>query len=255
MANDYVARYIVKYGKDHNIIRRLTVYYDDMAEDPREWSNTCKIYCWHPEYKIGDETPGSPTETLMGICNELRVKVAENQSIISAMKMIELLQKNPDIVIKMISLYDHSSQSISTHIDSYPYNDPWDSMNIGFAYMTKKMAKENFLDYSDDTWRQRAEEAIDNEVKFLNYYIQGNVYSYVLEDKIIEKGMAVNQCTGEAEAFERVSWKFNESCGGFYGSNPFTPEGLEDMGMLFELRAEEAIVEEYDEEAESKEVN
>ena len=108
--------------------------------------------------------------------------------------------------------------TISTS-NGYPYNDRWDAGCVGFVYVTKETAFKELVAYvldengerikeehkhpngqstwsykiqplTDDTWKKRAEEIIENEVEIYEQYLQGDVYGYTLTKTIIQQ----NKC-------------------------------------------------------------
>ena len=137
-------------------------------------------------------------------------------------------------------LYDHSGLTMSCGSRTFPYNDRWDSGQVGWILVSKdrimsEVGTEYVLDehgdriqvmhehgdgmpatwsyktrpLTDDTWRNRAEEIMRGEVELYDNYLRGEVYGY--------------------ELYERDSdtdWSEIDSCWGFYGDT------LEENGML-----------------------
>jgi len=110
-----------------------------------------------------------------------------------------------EVVIKPVYIYDHSGVALSTR----PFNDPWDSGQVGFVYAYKKDLIEH------PGYIERAEEMLDNAVEVFSQYLNGEVYGYKL--------IRVTSCTEcGAEQREEI-----DSCWGFYGDD-FDKNGLKD---------------------------
>ena len=79
-------------------------------------------------------------------------------------------------------LYDHSGISVSCGKRTYPYNDRWDSMGIGWIFVLKDdLLKEGIA--AEDNWRKKAVEIMNEETKTYNEFLTGNVFSYNLYEK------------------------------------------------------------------------
>jgi hypothetical protein len=130
-------------------VARLKVQQDDDATFPRDWENLCTIVYAHPTYTIGD--------------------IAGSSNSVPAEK--ELACRVP------VYLLDHSGLSVSTT----PFNCPWDSGQVGEAYVTKAQAR-NWLGVKRLTAKSinKVKEIIEGEVATLDQYFSGRVYSYEL---------------------------------------------------------------------------
>lgn len=96
--------------------------------------------------------------------------------------------------------YYHSGLTISCGDRVYPYNDRWDSGLVGWIIYTKK------ADDGED-WRDKARGCMQDEIKALDAWLQGEVYGFNLyENK-----------------------KKVDSCWGFYG-NDLMQNGILDEG-------------------------
>ena len=160
----------------------------------------------------------------------------------------------PYYLIKPLYLYDHSGISMSTS-SGYPYNDRWDAGVVGYAYISKNdVIKEcpiYVLDengerikiehqhadgrttYSykttpatEETWRKRASEVIDNEVEVYDMYLRGDVYGYKLEKEVIVE----DKCPHCDQIIKtHTEWIEEDSCWGYYG------DCLEENGIRDEV--------------------
>lgn len=108
--------------------------------------------------------------------------------------------------------YVHSGATIATS----PFSCPWDSGRSGFVYMSAEDAK----GWPD---KDSALKALDGYVKAFDTYMQGDVYGYVIEEKIEH----VWTCDDTGEKETRVTWEEHDSCWGFLGHDP-KENGIED---------------------------
>jgi hypothetical protein len=156
----------------------LKIYQDDLGESPREWDNLGTMVCWHRRYNLGDKHSYSDPDSFM-----------------------EWWKKQKGILLPLY-LYDHSGITMSTSNARYPFNDRWDSGQVGWTYITnEKIRKEYSAKKISKKLRERVAQYLINEVETYDQYLTGDVYGFKL---IVEKE--------ECQVFE-------DSCWGFYGSN------------------------------------
>ena len=232
----------------------LRVEQDDMAESPREWDNVSKMICWHRHYDLGDKHNYDDSfDFLIGIAKEIGIFTDDMWD----MEQEELEKKvlETDLVLIVpLNLYDHSGISISTS-NGYPYNDYWDAGCVGYAYITKKKAIEELREFevdengnrikvehkhpngnvtysyktkplTDETWKARAREIIDDEVETYDQYLRGDVYGYILEKEVTVE----EKCPHCGEVIHTYTTTEEEdSCWGYYGTC------LEENGIFDEL--------------------
>jgi hypothetical protein len=105
-----------------------------------------------------------------------------------------------------LNAYIHSVVALSLN-SGYPFNDQWDSGQIGFVFVTK-----------DTNEIGNPLQAAESLVKQWNQYLSGDVWGYVIED---ENGKQV------------------ESCWGFYGEKYALEEARYAAKSSAEYRAEQ----------------
>ena len=221
----------------------LRVEQDEMAESPREWDNMSTMICWHRHYNLGDKHNYEDSfEFLLGIAREIGIFTNDMWD----MEQEELKKKiieADSVLIVPLNLYDHSGISISTS-NSYPYNDSWDAGCVGFIYVTKEKALEEWggipekdengdfirishehpdgsVSYStkytpitEDNWKEVAEYNMDDEVKTYDQYLTNDVYGYTLSKKVIKQ----DKCPHCFEVIrEYEDEEYVDSCWGFFG--------------------------------------
>ena len=198
---------------------KLTIYYDEYADDPREWDNLTTMVCWHSRYNLGDKhdfsTMSDFIDYLIDTCEasddeKRKLHKLNNFRTIKALNII--LKKLIDFgtYCKKLYLYDHSGITISTG----DFGDVWDSGMVGFVYITQKTI-ENETGYPKEEWKETASRFIDGEVKTYDDFLTGEVFGYTLEK--------ITYCeTCGDEHLEEV-----DACCGFYGTD-FKENGLLD---------------------------
>lgn len=144
--------------------REVEVYYDDLPESPREWSNTATFILSHGRYTMPDESDGRFSPDDYGSADE-------------AHEALEELYDGA-LVLKVFG-YEHGAMTCSTS----PYSCPWDSGLLGFAVLTRESWAEVFGDSTPYDYK-KATEIIDAEVKTFALYLEGQVFGWATEDDI-----------------------------------------------------------------------
>jgi hypothetical protein len=127
------------------------------AESPREWDNIFTMTCWHRRYNLGD-----------------------HQSDDAEMFRVRRMKH-----ARPLYLYDHSGITISLT----PFNDQWDSGQVGFIYATTKTLRKNLgYNYTD----AQVQAAMESEVKTYDQWLRGEVYCYYIS----RDGVSRDSCCG-----------------------------------------------------------
>lgn len=128
------------------------------------------MVCFHRNYKLGDEHEFDSPEDFE--------------------KFLKREKKN--IIVLPLYLYDHSGITMKTS----PFNDRWDSGQVGYIYVTREAGRKWF-----GVKRINEKKVIDylnSEVKTYDNFLTGEVY----------------YCSTEDQNGEMI-----DSCGGFFGYN------------------------------------
>ena len=178
---------------------KLEVYVDDWAESPREWDNIGTMVCYHRNYVLGDE----------------QAENLENYDSWNEWFEAEIVEYNggwDNIVYLPLYLLDHSGITMNT----YGFNDPWDSGQVGFIFATKDKFRKETMYSEEELFGQGklAEGLLRQEVDIYDDYLRGNVYGFSIEK------VKICECCGNAE------YEYIDSCGGFYGD---LEEAIEQM--------------------------
>lgn len=234
----------------------LNVEQDNCADDPRNWDNVCTMICFHRNYRLGDKHDYDDSDEffdyiLHNICG-MEYEAFEE---LSTREKYKLAKESDKVYFKDLNLYDHGGLTISTSC-GYPYNDCWDAGCVGWVYVSKEKAMEEWggipekdengefiriphnhpngsVTYSikctpitEENWKNCADYHMENEVEIYDMYLRGEVYGFVLTKKVIEQ----EKCPHCGEIIRE--WEDEEefdSCWGFYG------DCIEDNGILDNL--------------------
>ncbi|MHA1408848.1 MAG: hypothetical protein ACTSQY_00770 [Candidatus Odinarchaeia archaeon] len=107
-------------------------------------------------------------------------------------------------VILPIFAYEHGNIKLKTS----SFCDSWDSGQIGFIFVSDEKIKEENIN------KAKAEEILKNEIKYLNKFLNNEVYAFSV--------ILIEKCSKCAHEFETVL----NSCFGFYEEEYAEKEGL-----------------------------
>lgn len=156
----------------------IETFQDDFSESPRDWDNLGTLYI--------------QSRHVSGDTSDLSVE------------QVKQLVKQKNIIALPVIAYVHSGVSLSTN-RSYPFNDQWDAMQVGYIYVEKdKACKELGLDPKDPDSITKIHNALNNEIKTYNQYLSGEVYGYS-----IIKRTACSCC-------KQTITEVKDSCCGYY---------------------------------------
>lgn len=82
-------------------------------------------------------------------------------------------------IIMPLYLYDHSGISISCS-HSYPYNDRWDSSQVGWIYVSHDEVQRTYGEVTPETI-DKAEQCMQAEVDQYDNYLRGDCYGCIIE--------------------------------------------------------------------------
>lgn len=179
----------------------IRVYSDDNPEDPREWGNLGTMVCWHRRSCLGDEQPKyNPGEYIWDKLenekwNEIEItqeyrdwmdKDEENNfgvsDFLESLDEEELWKLFGRFYFMLpIYAYEHGNICLSTNNLRYPFDDRWDSGQLGFIYVDKEKVKTEFIDPEKDTLN-RVFGCLSSEIETYSDYLSGEVYGFVIYD-------------------------------------------------------------------------
>lgn len=107
----------------------------------------------------------------------------------------ELAKRHGAILLTPVWVYEHSGIALKAGARTYPFDDRWDSAQVGFAYITQET-------YQNVTGKRyvgrpsqykRAAELIQTEVETYGRWVNGECYGFVIEDA---EGEFIDSCGG-----------------------------------------------------------
>ena len=169
--------------------KTLQIFQDDNAANPREaWDNLGIMVCFHKRYILGDKTDYKSSD--YSSFDELEEAIREEEK---------------PLAILPVYMYDHSGITINTT----GFSCPWDSGQIGYAYITQQKIDEMGCHIKDnesfEEYTERLKKMLIAEVETYDQYLTGDVYGFSLTDENDKE----------------------DSCWGFYGDD-WKTNGLAD---------------------------
>jgi len=205
--NNYIINQV-----EHNGLR-LTIKYDTDLIDPREDLCSSKMVCFHRNYNLPNESDYDYKD--YGSWKELEQAI---------------IKENDIAVILPVWMYDHSSISLSTGRTC-----SWDSMQVGFIYITKPMVRKlrNCKYVTEKILKAEAEFLIE-QIRLYTQYLNGDVYYFKIEEC---KKVIVNKTysNGDQENFEELEFEEIDSCGNLYSKDSMKETSCKEYHELFDL--------------------
>ena len=138
----------------------IKIEQDEDPRNPREDSDPLgKMICFHGRYDLGDK-------------HEYR---HEDYNGWDAMKAAIQKQEDAAIILPLY-LYDHSGITMRTT----PFTCPWDSGQVGFIFVSKEKAREEYGRLTKKTIEKITKYLID-EVAEYDTYLTGDVWGYIVD--------------------------------------------------------------------------
>lgn len=167
---------------------------DTDAESPRSWDNLGTMACAHKRYNLGDED--GTREALQIIYKHLSDKQLDEMGFDDGElpDIQAALEKTGQVIMLPLYLYDHSGITMSTS----SFSCRWDSGQVGFIYVSKAKVRQEY------GWKLLTKERIAKIEAILKSEVE--VYDQYL--------------TGDIWGFEVTEDDQEDSCWGFFGSDP-----------------------------------
>lgn len=168
---------------------KLEVFRDEYAESPRMWDNLGTMICWHRRYNLGDKHEYEDPQAF---------KASDEY-------------KNAFVILPLY-LYDHMGITISNN----DFGDRFDSGQVGYIYITKEKAQNEYHCELDEKLAERIREMLIEETKMYDQYLQGDCYAFKIKD---EQGEEIDACSGFfGDNIVEVLQEMRESCNDEFGS-------------------------------------
>lgn len=154
-------------------MNRLKLVQDSSPESPRTWDNLGTMVCFHNRYNLGDNHSYN----------------SDDYNSWEEMKKAIIKEENTAVILPLY-LLDHSGISISTGA----FSCSWDSGQIGFIFVSKEKALEEFGGkIVTAKLKEKLERILDGEVETYDQYLRGYVYGFQIVD---EDDDVVDSCYG-----------------------------------------------------------
>jgi hypothetical protein len=154
-------------------MNRLKVLHDSSADSPREWDNLGTMVCFHNRYDLGDNHNYN----------------SDDYNNWEEMKKAIEKEENTAVILPLY-LYDHSGISISTGA----FSCRWDSGQIGFIFVSKEKALQEFGGkIVTAKLKEKLERILNGEVETYDQYVRGEVYGFQIVD---EDDNHIDSCYG-----------------------------------------------------------
>ena len=142
----------------------VKIYQDTDASSPDEWGNTDLFLTGYHSREFWVNRKNFEQE-------QIETHLEEGEGLYRGYHVIPLYA------------YIHSGVALSVSCNSYPFNDRWDSGQVGYV----------FADSKQWTSIEDAYKAAESLVSEWNQYLSGDVYGYVIEDS---EGNEIQSCWG-----------------------------------------------------------
>jgi len=192
---------------------KCEIHWEDSSFcDPRYADNLGVMYCWHPDYVLGDEQfTRDDHDSMEDVYNFLKF---ERQA----------------ICILPLTIYDHSGVTMfvgGKH--DYPFDSAgWDTTHTGYIYTTEERVQQ--LCGEDPEYRELRwlEEQLRQEVKVYATWLEGEVYWWQVLDT---DGETLDSCGGYVGEIDYVREEAKSSAEYYrkeilVNQEPNFPEGL-----------------------------
>ena len=142
---------------------KVTIKQDSSPSSPREeFDQLGVMVCFHGNYNLGDKHSYYSDEH--NGWEDLKKAI---------------MKKENAVAILPLYLYDHSGITMNTS----GFSCRWDSGQVGFIYMTKKEAIENWgkKKYTNQV-HEKAVACLEAEVKEYDQFLRGEIYGFIHKD-------------------------------------------------------------------------
>lgn len=180
-----------------------SLHYEEYIEEwmsPRQWDQLGVMYCWHPDYVLGDEQFKNEDGT-GAIAQNADGSALCHDSIEAVFRYIKNERKAT--VVLGLFLLDHSGLSIQagpqieqlsrSAVESrgrFIGDDAgWDTSWVGFIFATEQRRKDLGVKRSRDEIARQ----LRGEVEEYDMFLRGDVYHYSVEDP---QGDVLDSCGG-----------------------------------------------------------
>lgn len=173
----------------------LKIIADPDPLNPREdYCEASTLVCDHRRYNLGDADGHDKACAAIRASRDYREQWedfdGEALDFSHGPDLFKAILRCSDIVTLPLYLYDHSGITIRCA----PFSCPWDSGQVGFAFMTKETILHEYGGkILSPAKRERAESLIRGEVETYDSYLRGDCWGFAIED---QDGETLDSCWG-----------------------------------------------------------
>lgn len=210
---------LVNYHDDSlRVVEKIVIHQDCDGFSPREWDNLGEMVIRKVMDFGGDrQVCDDQMQALITRCKGLpdwesdnypeyddlveqydNDEISEREYKAELQSLTDKYKQDPLVWLPVYALI-HSGIWLSTSKSFNDYTCQWDTSFAGVIYVENDKMIEEYGDLSADS-RSKAIAQLESEIKVYEQYLQGDIYGFTTLD-------------AEGEAID--------SCGGFYGSDPF----------------------------------
>ena len=188
----------IELGNDYE----LRIYQDENPMNPREeFDNLSTMAFFHRQYNLGDKDL-----CIKGIDGEYFTIDSKNYNDWDEMES-DIEKHFKPVVIYPVYMYDHSGITISLN----DFNDRWDSGMIGFVFVSRQKAIEEFGKRITKKILETIRNNVRGEIEIYDSYLRGDVYGY----KLIKKNPMTLKTLGDIDNEETEI----DSSWGYFGDD------------------------------------
>lgn len=194
----------------------LKIEHDTDSPHPRhDNDNLGSMICWHNRYNLGDRHRfQTPRDFVESLAEEFEIKRIDEKS---DQELFVQIEKHVQIL--PIYAYEHGGIMIRTN----KFLCPWDSGQVGYIYVSKKQAREEYGKLTKINL-ELIENVLKAEIEEYNHYLQGEVYGFTLysvmtdalRDYLLDAKMEIHDTTFDELLHFLVEM---DSCWGFIGND------------------------------------
>ena len=195
---------------------------DETPPNPRDEDsdgNLGIMVCWHHKYALGNDHSWNDVDDFFSYMLKVYCGVSEEKlENMSTADARNILENSEDVLLLPLYLLAHSGLAMQTH----PFNDAWDSAQVGWIYTTKAQAQSLWDVEVGEDWKQRAREELTAEVEKYDDYLRGNTYGvnvYVFCGTKEENEMVEEQLKNKPIDPSLFDWFEEEQYCGFIGND------------------------------------
>jgi len=189
----------------------IGIFEDDISdENPREWDTMGILLTFHRSYDLKDRDAPSVSSSDFGGWDEMEE---------------HLIKKEKAVIVLPVYALMHGGITISTS----PYNDPWDSGQLGFIYTTRDRIKliRGGKERLTKKLKEQITSELEGEIETFDLCLRGEGFGYVIDpvDDDDQEG------------------KYGEYCGAYYDKEAPIGDAKASIDRIVKVEKERELIE------------